>query len=735
MKKSLLHVASVVFAFSQTAVAQPRAFETHADTIPNFAHAPTMTSAQAGNWSDRSTWNPARLPTAADVVRIAHRVHYDSLAGIADVVGVDAGGRLSFATSEHTRLRVGVLLVMPDGTLEVGTPDRPIEPQVTAEIVIANRALNLSVDPDQWGTGLLAIDGRVTMHGALKSPTFVRTAVEPLAGQTVIQVQQGVTGWGVGDEVFLPDTRQVGETDKFSAAFALEVDRMKIESLSADGRFITVSPPLSHDHRGARDADGTPTELSDGTKLLPHLGNLSRNVIIRSENPSATRGHTAYTHRASVHIAYVRFQDLGRTRATTLDPAVNHVGRYPLHVHHLWGPSNANNTGYQFELVGNAVVDTLKWPIAVHGSHYGLIQNNVVYGGSELAGAGIAVEDGSETGNRFEGNLVAVIRGFVNARETGSDSQTPGSGAECFWAAGFNNRFINNVASTCRNPFQQVAAGPGFKFFAPAATMTIRNPLFRGADMTKDSDTMTVTLQRQPLLEFRGNEVYGASAVGFTAWHLGTSGYDIPLVQESVIQDFRVWHVYGSAIWNYPVNRLTIDNLTYRIDPSDIVYWEPAIQSGDYRTIDLTVRGGDIQAGSVLASITDPVGVIRIEDVRAVTRDHAFTFDTPYTPGTGASSPDSGITVVLRNNIVSNWPGQSLRTISTSFRSGDNTYPNARYNIYVEDYQGQRGNNFRVYWKEQAIRNVAGGMAPCNNSTSRPEIDGITCVTGEVPPR
>ena len=240
--------------------------------------------------------------------------------------------------------------------------------------------------------------------------------------------------------------------------------------------------------------------LPSGKRFLPHLGNLTRNVVIRSEDPDGTRGHTAYTHRADVRIAYVEFRDLGRTKAQKVhqtaaecaaigtDPGeltatstetleeCNHVGRYPVHIHHLWGVPNPtpDEDDFQFELRGNSVVDSLKWPIAVHASHFGLVVDNVVFGGDRLTGAGIAVEDGSETGNVFLHNFVAVIKGDINPRESGSDTPTatPGSGAECFWAAGFNNRFIDNVASTCRNTYPQVVSGAGFKFFSPSQAQT-----------------------------------------------------------------------------------------------------------------------------------------------------------------------------------------------------------------------------------------------------------------------
>jgi len=207
--------------------------------------------------------------------------------------------------------------------------------------------------------------------------------------------------------------------------------------------------------------------------------------------------------------------------------------------------------------------------------------------------------------------------------------------------------------------------------------------------MTNSSQTIGVTPQRQPLLEFRGNEVYGGSAAGLTFWHLATSGYDTPTAQESIVRDFRVWHTYEAAIWNYPVNHLTIDGLVWRIDPSGIVYWEAAIQSGDYRDIDLTIRGGSIHGGGVFGGTEAPLGTIRIENVRAVTRGHAFSFATPETPGTGAGIPDPpGITVIFRNNVVSAWPGQPLRTISMDFQSTPASYPNVRYEVFVYDYQG-----------------------------------------------
>lgn len=708
------------------------------DHIPNFAARPTISSAANGAWSAPSTWMPARAPGPADIVSISHSVTYDTTAGEADVVGIDAGGALRFVTTETTRLKVGTLIVLPNGRLEIGTPERPVAASVSAEIVIRDKALDPSSDPDQFGTGLLAVDGTVIMHGAIKQPTFVRTAVEPRAAQSSVTIAERVSGWQVGDRVFLPDTRQVPTNDWFNAKYALHVEERRIARISDDGKTLTFDTPLTFGHRGARDADGTPTVLANGIRLLPHVGNVTRNVVIRSENPSGTRGHTLFTRRSDVRIHYVQFQDLGRTRATPLHPAKNRIGRYPVHIHHLWGPPNPANTGHQFVLLGTAVNDSFKWPIAVHASHFGLIKQNVVFGGPHLTGAGIVTEDGTETENLFEENFVANIRGDVNPRESGpstADGTTPGAAAECYWAAGFNNRFVNNVAASCRNPFQQIVSGPGFKFIVDATPRPARNPRFRGADMTSTADTVAVVPQNQPMLEFRGNEVYGLAADGLTVWHLGTDGYAIKeKMAESLIKDFRVWHTYEAAIWNYPVNRMTIEGLVYRIDPdAGIVWWPTAITSGDYRHADLTVRGGSIHAGSVTRGMIDPLGTVRFESIQAVTRDHAFQFDTPATPGTQADRPPSGVTVILRDNRVSPWPGQPLRTIAMKHTTAHAKYqPGDKYDVFVHDYQGRTGDDFRVYFDIQATEDLYGGLASCSPAPVRSEIRGFTCLVARV---
>lgn len=135
------------------------------DTIPNFAQTPTIRSQANGEWSDPGTWNATgRVPAAADVVAImpGHTVTISTQTATARTIGVSSGALLRFEPHQNTRLKVGTLLVTPDGALEIGTARAPIDPTITAEIVIADQPLHtvndgLDVyDPRQYGTGFSA---------------------------------------------------------------------------------------------------------------------------------------------------------------------------------------------------------------------------------------------------------------------------------------------------------------------------------------------------------------------------------------------------------------------------------------------------------------------------------------------------------------------------------------------------------------------------------------------------
>ena len=179
---------------------------------------------------------------------------------------------------------------------------------VTAEIVITDQKIDRKLDPAELGTGIESL-GKITMHGAVKMPSFARLATEPLAGHITLTFEQPVTSWKAGDHLIIPDTRQLRENQR-GDRYQAQDEKHEIASIS--GAQVTLKTALKFDHKGARNAD-------DKLEFLPHVGNLSRNVVVRSENPAGTRGHMIFMSRSDVDLRYVEVREMGRTQMGVLD--------------------------------------------------------------------------------------------------------------------------------------------------------------------------------------------------------------------------------------------------------------------------------------------------------------------------------------------------------------------------------------------------------------------------------
>ena len=348
---------------------------------------------------------------------------------------------------------------------------------------------------------------------------------------------------------------------------------------------MTLTHAFQFDHLGARDPSGV-------LRYLPQIMDMTRNVSLSSANPNGTRGHTMFTGMPNVDIRYVGFYNLGRTTNAPLDNTTfdangnvthlgtNQIGRYALHIHHDMGPMDPTSDGYNFTLIGNAIDNGdgsdhgAKWGLVVHGSNNGLIQDNDVY---NVDGAGIVTEDGTESGNVFDGNMVVRVAGLGGR----PDAYYNGNGGyaregDGYWFAGVNNIMTNNIASDIIGP---TGEGYGFMLFClPGASET-------------------------PILEFSGNEVYGATLIGLEYWYIAkdpNGNNVIPGVGESVIKNLTEWHVTKLGIFNYPSNNICIDGFTF-IDDSAIsaTIGSTGYQGGDYLANNAMIENSDIEGALV----------------------------------------------------------------------------------------------------------------------------------------
>jgi hypothetical protein len=564
--------------------------------VPRLCAAPTITAVRNDAWSAPTTWSPARVPQAGDQVSVPTSVTYDANSP-ASLVCIEVTGTLAFKPDTSTALTVGTLQVMPQGTLTIGTAQAPVTAK--AELVIANRPLNTATDPEQYGVGLVAF-GTVKMHGAIKSPTFARVSVAPLTGQPAFQLAQAPSGWQPGDRVVIPDTRQLTYQER--QAYSPQWEERTVAGVS--GSTIHIASALQFNHQGT-------------AGFLPHLANLTRNVTVRSESPTGTRGHTIFIDRADVDIRYVAFRDLGRTTEQPLDSTdashigTNQIGRYPVHFHHLAGPANAVGRP-QFVLEGNVIERSRKWPIAIHNSHFGLVRGNIAY---DWTGAAFVTEDGSETQNVIERNFALVGRGIGGRQGEGRE----GIG---FWFRGTDNYVRDNVAASIRSTDGGVDSAYGFKFY-PYFLGNVTVPTGPGSLLTNQRDGNAT-----PVREFARNEVYGATESGVTFWWVGTWGDQPKAVGESVFKDTTIWNVYNKGVFVYESNRITFDGLTIRGATTDGM----GIEFSDYYARDFTLRRGDIRERivGINGSPNTDGTTIRVEDTRF--ENHAnIQITTPMT--------------------------------------------------------------------------------------------------------
>ena len=410
--------------------------QTPNDTIPNFVAHPTIVSVASGNWSNPATWSSDRVPAAGDIVEIAGgtTVTYD-VASTAHLggVGVDPQATLEFRTDINTEMYVTDMVVFYGGTLQVGTAASPVAPGVTSTILINNVPLDAANDPSQYGNGLIAL-GTVTIHGAPKDG-YEQLATAPRAGDATLTLATPAAGWRVGDELFLPDTRQL-DWNQRGSDYVPEYEYPIIAGISANGLVLTLSAPLAFDHPGAEDGNGTLT-------YLPQVADLTRNVVVRSESGAGTRGQVMFLWKADVDVEDAEFLGLGRTTInptddTTYDSSgdVTHVGtneedRNAVQFRDLIGPATPQADGFQYTFVDNSVFcpimeNQMIWPININNSSYGLIQGNDAV---DWWGAGIVTKTGAEIDNTISGNFVGAIQG------TGTRVDTPGTGRRRILAA------------------------------------------------------------------------------------------------------------------------------------------------------------------------------------------------------------------------------------------------------------------------------------------------------------
>jgi hypothetical protein len=506
-----------------------------ASTSPLCADAPPIIrSIRSGPWSASATWEGGKVPAAGArvVIRAGHRIAYDANSS-EPIRAINIAGTLSFATDTTTRLDVGLLKIQDteeyseEGfdceahlkapapnrerpALEVGTPDRPIEPGHTATIRLVYQA---GMDPASC-PAIVCCGARMDFHGTPLGRTWVKLGAPARKKATAVTLAEAVPGWRAGDRVIVTGTRNP------DYARGPQTEERIIHQVR--DTTLVLDRPLEFDHAGGPDFRG-------------EVANLSRNVIVESADPGGVRGHTMYHRHSAGAISYAEFRHLGKKAV---------LGRYSLH-YHLVGDTMRGSY-----VLGASIWDSHNRWLTIHGTNDLVVRDCVGY---RSVGHGFFFEDGTEVCNVLDRNLaVQARRGKPLPKQVLPFDANEGAG---FWWGNSLNSFTRNVA--CEN------AHYGYRFEATRdsrvrLTLPIRQP---------DGSRREVDIRTLPFVRFEDNEAHSDGLYGF---NLG-EGVDRVGPDERhpfVIRRMKIWEIHYAFRPQSPcvlVEDMHIDRAVYGV--------------------------------------------------------------------------------------------------------------------------------------------------------------------------
>ncbi|MDW3221303.1 MAG: G8 domain-containing protein [Paracoccaceae bacterium] len=263
---------------------------------------------------------------------------------------------------------------------------------------------------------------RIEIHAADAAKdswtTLARTAE---AGSNRLTVEEQ-TGWEIGDQIAITSSDYEYEQD----------ETFTITDVSADGLTFTLDKPLVYMHYGETETEGNGLDGEDFREWeideRAQVALLSRNVKIQGDEDAhedGYGGHTMVMRGAEMHVSGAEFAKMGQEGI---------LGKYPLHWH-LLGDAGAGQY-----VANSSIHHSFNKGLTVHGTSHTSVSDTVVF---DTIGHGYFLEDGSETGNLFQGNIAF---GQHMASEDEAIIASDILNVSSFWITNPNNDFVGNVA-------------------------------------------------------------------------------------------------------------------------------------------------------------------------------------------------------------------------------------------------------------------------------------------------
>lgn len=551
-------------------------------------HADVVRSAASGPWSSDKTWENGALPKAGDSVLIkkGHDVVYD-ISSNAVIRVVTVAGTLRFSREKDTKICAALIKVQssedisedgfdchgpivksitpgPRPLLEIGSADAPISADHTALIRLTYiEGMNKESCP-----ALVCCDGRMEIHGAPLSHSWVKLGNNVNPGSNEIELAEPVTGWKPGDHLLFPTTEmsefyQERNRQRVIPSILDDSQTEEAELVGTQGTGMLIKVPLKYKHQAIGEFRG-------------EVANLSRNVVIESADPKGERGHTMYHSDSAGSISYAEFRHLGKKGV---------LGRYPIHFH-MCGDTMRGSS-----VIGASIWDSDNRWIAIHGTNYLLIRDCVGY---RSVGHGFFLEDGTEVDNILDRNL--AVQAFMGKPLPAQTLTFDENDAAGFWWGNCMNSFTNNVATECEKfgfRFQMVKTDT----FSPE--ISVKQP---------DGSHKRVDVRTIPFIRFEDNEAHSQRRFclnlgGFhgqsetadldrdgnvidRASYLGGSvdGVGPDWHHPFIIKNFKAWRSqwgFTTAASNVKIDGFTAYDINY-------VFWRSNVSGNDYNNLHLS---------------------------------------------------------------------------------------------------------------------------------------------------
>ncbi|XP_040210575.1 fibrocystin-L-like [Rana temporaria] len=483
-------------------------------------------------WSSKYTWGGESPPDEGSmaVITEGQTILLDQSTPVLKMLLIQ-GGTLVFDEA-NIELRAENILITDNGVMQVGTEAAPFQHKAIITLHGHIRSPELPL----YGAKTLAVrQGTLDLHGIPVPVTWTYLAQTAEAGSSTLFLQQSVT-WKAGDEIVIAST---GDRNS-----QMQNEKMTIQSVSADGKNLTLSQPLVYQHLGIS------VTLPDGTvfEARAEVGLLTRNIVVRGFTntewsdtiPACPDGfdtgefatQTCFQGRFGETIGSDQFggcimfhapepdklQSIGRIEYVEVFNAGQafRLGRYPIHWH-LMG-----DVQYKSYVRGCGIHQTYNRAVTIHNTHHLLVEHNVIY---DIMGGAFFIEDGIEHGNVLQYNLAVFVQQSTSLQ---NNDITPAA----YWVTNPNNTIRHNAA----------AGGTHFGFW------------YRMNDHPDGlSYDPNICLKRVPLGEFYNNTVHSQGWFGIWIFEeyfpMETGSCSSSTPSPAVFKSLTTWNCQKGAEW------------------------------------------------------------------------------------------------------------------------------------------------------------------------------------------